>query len=92
MGKQPEEFFRDYWREVVSTTGAKLVIPIHWDDFMLPLDQPLQPMPAVMDNFDAGMKTVLALAKPNGVAVRFLPLFEPVEVIPFTDSAPGVAP
>ena len=34
-----------YLREVVDAVGARRVIPTHWDDFTLPLDQPLQPFP-----------------------------------------------
>lgn len=34
-----------YLRETVDTVGATRVIPTHWDDFTLPLDEPLQPMP-----------------------------------------------
>lgn len=34
-----------YLHEVVDAVGATRVIPTHWDDFTLPLDQPLQPFP-----------------------------------------------
>lgn len=80
LGKQTEAFARDYWREVVQTTGAKLVIPIHWDDFLRPLDVPLRPMPYLMDDFDVGMRMLLKLAAADGVTVRFMPLFEAFEV------------
>ena len=36
---------QSYLHEVVDAVGAKRVIPTHWDDFTLPLDQPLQPFP-----------------------------------------------
>jgi len=36
---------QDYLRETVDAVGATRVIPTHWDDFTLPLDQPLQPFP-----------------------------------------------
>lgn len=35
----------DYLRETVDAVGATRVIPTHWDDFTLPLDEPLQPFP-----------------------------------------------
>lgn len=35
----------EYLREVVDASGAKRVVPIHWDDFTRPLDEPLQPLP-----------------------------------------------
>lgn len=80
-GKQTDAFARDYWREVLSATGAKLVIPIQWDDFMRPLDEPLQPMPYPLNDFDAGMRLLLKLAEADGLTVRFIPLFEAFEVI-----------
>lgn len=76
LGKQTEIFVRDYWREVVKTTGAKLIIPIHWDDFMRPLDGGLLPMPLLMDDFERGMQMLLKLAEADGVTVRFMPPFE----------------
>ena len=45
LGKQSDEFIQTYWNEVVRATGAKLVIPIHWDDFTRSLDEPLRPLP-----------------------------------------------
>lgn len=35
----------NYLHETVDAVGATRVIPTHWDDFTLPLDQPLQPFP-----------------------------------------------
>lgn len=35
----------DYLRETVDAIGARRVIPIHWDDFTRPLDEPLRPLP-----------------------------------------------
>jgi L-ascorbate metabolism protein UlaG (beta-lactamase superfamily) len=35
----------DYLRETVDAVGASRVIPTHWDDFTLPLDQPPEPFP-----------------------------------------------
>lgn len=46
-----------YLREVVDATGAKRVIPTHWDDFTRPLDQPLRPFPLIvrLDRFFDGL-------------------------------------
>jgi L-ascorbate metabolism protein UlaG (beta-lactamase superfamily) len=80
LGKMDEGFAEDYWREVVRATGAKVIVPIHWDDFTIPLDEPLQPMPPLLDDFEGGIKTVLRLAKGDNVAVRFMPLFGSVDI------------
>ncbi|GAB2864625.1 MBL fold metallo-hydrolase [Actinocorallia aurea] len=55
LGSQSEEDRESYWRETVLATGAKTVLPIHWDDFMLPLDRPLRPMPFFMDDITPAM-------------------------------------
>lgn len=80
LGKQSEKFAKDYWQEVIHATGARVVIPIHWDDFLRALDKPLQPMPYLMDDFRRGMKIVLRLAEADHVAVRFMPLFGRVDI------------
>lgn len=51
-----------YWRDTVTATGARLVVPIHWDDFSRSLDQPLRPFPYAVDRFDQTMKQLTALA------------------------------
>ena len=76
LGKQSDRFAKEYWREVVQATGAKVVIPIHWDDFTRPLDKPLRPMPWPLDNFDRGMRTLFQLAEDNQVTVLMLPLLQ----------------
>ncbi|MDH6263745.1 MBL fold metallo-hydrolase [Bradyrhizobium sp. BR13661] len=76
LGKQSEEFISDYWREVVQAVGAKVVIPVHWDDFTRSLDEPLRPMPYALDDFDNSMKSLLALAKRDNVQVRLPVAFE----------------
>lgn len=80
LGKQSDQFAKEYWREVVQATGAKVVIPIHWDDFTRPLDKRLRPMPWPLDNFNRGMSTIFQLAEDNQVTVLMLPLFRAVNI------------
>jgi L-ascorbate metabolism protein UlaG (beta-lactamase superfamily) len=79
LGKQTEQFARDYWREVVQTTRPRLVIPIHWDDFLRPLDEPLRPMPYLMDDFERCMRMLTQMAEADGISLRFLPVFQPFD-------------
>lgn len=81
LGKQSEAFRREYWQQVIRATGAKLVIPIHWDDLTRPLDKPLLPMPYLVDDFNEAMEFVLGMAKADGIHVRLLPLFEQIDVM-----------
>jgi L-ascorbate metabolism protein UlaG (beta-lactamase superfamily) len=62
LGKQPDDFVRAYWNEVVRETGAKRVILVHWDDFFRSLDKPLRPLPYAADDFPATMRRLLRLA------------------------------
>jgi L-ascorbate metabolism protein UlaG (beta-lactamase superfamily) len=77
LGKQPEEFTRTYWHEVVKKTGATLVVPIHWDHFGVPLDEALRPLPYFMDDMRRSMPVLQQLAKADGVTIGFAPLFKP---------------
>ncbi len=38
-----------YLRQTVDAVGAQVVVPVHWDDFTRPLDQPLRAFPLVVD-------------------------------------------
>jgi L-ascorbate metabolism protein UlaG (beta-lactamase superfamily) len=80
LGNQNDKFANEYWQEVVQSTGAKVIIPVHWDDFTRPLDKPLRPMPRLLDDIERGMRTVQRLAGTHHVAVRHLPLFGSVDI------------
>lgn len=67
LGKQTEEFRDQLWREVVEATGARRVIPVHWDDFWRPLDQPLVPMRRFADDFDVTMRFLLDRCRRAGI-------------------------
>lgn len=80
LGKQSPRFGRDYWSEVVRSTGARLVIPIHWDDFRRPLDEELRLPPEGIDNVPAAMAGLRLLARVDGVRLRAMPLFDAVDI------------
>ena len=44
------DYARQYWQEMVTTTGAKSVYAIHFDDFTRPFGT-VELMPTVLDNF-----------------------------------------
>lgn len=80
LGKQSEAFTERYWDEVVRKTGAKLVLPVHWDDFARSLREPLVPLPRFADNMAVTLERLQALAKRDGVAIRFLPALREVSL------------
>lgn len=58
------------WQGVVRQVQAKRVLPIHWEDFWLPSDQPLQPLPVLLDHFDVSMQFLTQRAENDGVDLR----------------------
>lgn len=67
LGRQSAGFRAVYWDEVVAATGARRVVPVHWDDFLRPLSRPLVPLPRLADDFAASMRFLLDRAAATGV-------------------------
>jgi L-ascorbate metabolism protein UlaG (beta-lactamase superfamily) len=80
LGKQSCAFATEYWNETVRSSRARLVIPIHWDDFTRPLSRPLVPMRRGVDDFDRAMRIILSLAQRDGVTVRLPQPFIPIDM------------
>lgn len=78
LGRQSESFMRNYWQETVIRTGARRVIPIHWDDFGLALDQPLVAMPFLMDRVDISVGRLQALAAERQIEVMMPRSFDTI--------------
>lgn len=76
-GRQSPEYLSQWWDESVKRVGAKRVIPIHWDDFGRPLDEPLVAFPYLIDDVGATMTHLASWAARDGVEVRLPPLFIP---------------
>lgn len=77
LGKKDAAYRSAYWHETVQLTGAKRVVPIHWDDFWLPLDQPLQAMPLLFDDFGSTLADLAVRARQDDVELRLPPVFAP---------------
>jgi L-ascorbate metabolism protein UlaG (beta-lactamase superfamily) len=73
LGKKDAAHQQAYWHEVVRTVGAKRVVPIHWDDFFVPLDQPLVPLPAPFDDMQASMAFVIERGRQDSVDIKLAP-------------------
>jgi L-ascorbate metabolism protein UlaG (beta-lactamase superfamily) len=76
-GRQSSEYQSQWWDESVRRVGARRVIPIHWDDFGRPLDEPLVAFPYLIDDVGATMTHLASWAARDGVEVRLPPLFTP---------------
>ena len=78
-GKQPESYRAKLWNEVPKAIGARIVIPIHWDDFWHGSDEPLRAMPLLFDDFSATMAQFQRLAAADRMQLRLAPAFVPFD-------------
>lgn len=85
LGNTDEPRMRRYWRDAVVPTGARLVVPIHWDDPTRSLDLPLAATPYLADRVDLAMATLTDMAGQQ-TAIR-LPAAEVAMAFP-SDYAP----
>lgn len=77
LGHKDAAYRAALWKETVQAVGAQRVIPVHWDNFWLPLDQPLQAMPYLLDDFAITMQDLQARADAAQVQLQLPPLFVP---------------
>lgn len=70
LGIREEAFRQGYWHDLVKATGAKRIIPIHWDDFTLAAGTPPAPMPYVLGDFEKTMAFLNERGKADNVDVR----------------------
>ncbi|MGJ9422990.1 MBL fold metallo-hydrolase [Aeromicrobium sp. CF3.5] len=67
LGHQTEEFRDAYWREVVEATGARRVVPIHWDNFTRALTRPVRTLPRRFDDFETSVRHLERRCAETGV-------------------------
>lgn len=72
LGRKPTRYKETYWLEVVTAVGARLVVPVHWDDFTIGLDQPLKPFPYWLDNVHSTERFLRGKAALDDVAVYWM--------------------
>jgi len=81
IGGRDEAYREDYWRAVVGAVGPRCVIPIHWDDFTLPLSAPLEPSPRLLDDFAASMAFLTRKTSSGAPGLGLLPAWKPVTLL-----------
>jgi L-ascorbate metabolism protein UlaG (beta-lactamase superfamily) len=81
LGREDDGYREAYYREVVDTVGARCVIPIHFDDFTLPLDDGLLPVPRLLDDVDGSLDWLAAHSATRGVGFGLLPLWDRVALL-----------
>lgn len=72
LSKQPEQYQQQYLAETLQRLKPKVLIPIHWDDFFQPPEQPLQFLPHLADNTPKSLNTVIKAAAQQQTQVLLL--------------------
>jgi L-ascorbate metabolism protein UlaG (beta-lactamase superfamily) len=72
LGVLPDTFQQHYFEQTVIASQAKVVVPIHWDNFTKPLSKPLQALPRIGDNVENGLKFLALKTKDAGVSIKLM--------------------
>jgi L-ascorbate metabolism protein UlaG (beta-lactamase superfamily) len=92
LGTRDEAYRASYWRQIVTPVNPRCVIPIHYDDFFLPLSEPLRPAPNLFDDVDATMRFLQqAVTRSSGQALGLLPEWRAVPLLGAGAADCGVA-
>ena len=79
LGLDSERTRRAYYEETVTAVGAQVVVPVHWDDFTLPLAPLPKPQPRLFDDVEAALDfLVKQTEKDPRVALNLMPAGPPV--------------
>lgn len=82
LGTRDAAYRERYWRETVEAVGARRVVPIHFDDFTRPFENPPAAMPDLLDDVAASIRFLRERAGP-GRDVRMAPAWRAVD--PFAE-------
>ncbi|HYJ03690.1 MAG TPA: MBL fold metallo-hydrolase [Chthoniobacterales bacterium] len=69
LSKETPEARESYWKETVEATEAKVVVPVHWDNFTRKLSKGLKPPPPVIDRTQPSMDFIKGKAGNRPVRV-----------------------
>jgi L-ascorbate metabolism protein UlaG (beta-lactamase superfamily) len=79
LGNQFKGYQRAYYDETVGALGAKHIIPVHWDDHKITLDEPLRPMSRSLDRFEDAMDFLIKrVGETSGATLQMMRAFEEV--------------
>jgi L-ascorbate metabolism protein UlaG (beta-lactamase superfamily) len=78
LGKADTATKNTFYAETVEKVKPGLVVPIHWDDFFLPLDKPLQAPVRLKDNLPAGLDYMIARTERDQISFKILQAFQSI--------------
>ncbi len=72
LSRQSYAYQQQYLAETLNLLKPKVVIPVHWDDFFQPLNQPLQFLPRLADDTPKSLQLLIQAAEAQGTKVVLL--------------------
>ncbi|GAP08072.1 predicted Zn-dependent hydrolases of the beta-lactamase fold [Anaerolinea thermolimosa] len=78
LSRHPDSYRRAYFSETAGAVGAKVIYPLHYDDFFRPLELLPRPMPRWMDDIRPVLDSLERWAGERGVRVGWLPAWQMV--------------
>lgn len=87
LGTQTADYRETYWRETVVATGARRIIPVHWDTLMGAIEGPFKGEIRAMGLLSSDGDRTLAflrekLAASPGLTISTLPRYDEVVLFP----------
>ncbi|MBQ5471221.1 MAG: MBL fold metallo-hydrolase [Treponema sp.] len=67
ISKSSKLMRENFFKETIAKVKPKYVVPIHWDNFMTPLDKPLKTMPRVLEDTDIAMYMLTRYCEDNNI-------------------------
>jgi L-ascorbate metabolism protein UlaG (beta-lactamase superfamily) len=80
VGKQSEQFRKEYWEHVVAAIGPQKVIPIHWDNFWRSIDLELSPLPWFADKWAVTERYLEDNCSANKIELKVMQAWEVIEI------------
>jgi L-ascorbate metabolism protein UlaG (beta-lactamase superfamily) len=83
LGDQTRAYRRRYFDEIVGATGAKRIIPVHWDNYNEPLSDHLRPARNLIEDFRDSMRFVIGQVRASpDLRLEMLQGFDQVVLYP----------
>jgi len=82
LAAKGQRFTAEYWREIVTTTGASLVVLTQWDDASRPLEERVRP--SSQADYDTAIEWLQDLGADDNVMVRVPKAFERIDLMAVT--------
>ena len=81
LGHLDHQYKEAYFNEVVEAVGATRIVPLHYDDFTIPLDQPLRSLPRLLDDVEVAFDFLIEKTKehPN-LEMEMCPVWDEVVI------------